>query len=226
MKTNLTPTNPPTETVSDCPFCQMFHGEDIIDIEPLNPVVPGHRLVIPKEHVTDFTDNPEVSAKVMEYASNLAKKLGGEYNLITSKGKSATQTVYHLHIHLVPRKNGDGLSLPWTTNPPTEPTVDGWERDWDIKFANFNKSVHNSVLDNIKDFIRHSVQEAKAEERERILKAIQLAVNDFMAAANTLVKHKMVKTAKEMRENTQYIVCAIRGTHKEYVASLKQEDKK
>lgn len=98
----------------ECPFCPMFHGEDIIDIEPLNPVVKGHRLVIPKEHVTDFVDSPEVSARVMEYASNLAKKLGGDYNLITSKGRYATQTVYHLHIHLVPRKENDNLLLPWS----------------------------------------------------------------------------------------------------------------
>lgn len=97
-----------------CPFCPMFKGdEDVIDIEPLNPVVPGHRLVIPREHVKDFSEDPAVTARVMEYAAKLGKKMG-DANLITSKGKSATQTVFHLHVHLVPRHDKDGLTLPWT----------------------------------------------------------------------------------------------------------------
>lgn len=98
----------------NCPFCPMFKGgEEVIDIEPLNPVVPGHRLVIPREHVKDFSEDPAVSARVMEYAARLGKKMG-DVNLITSKGKSATQTVFHLHLHLVPRRAGDDLALPWT----------------------------------------------------------------------------------------------------------------
>lgn len=109
--------------MKDCPFCPMFLflSEDIIDIEPLNPVVEGHRLVIPREHMADFTEDGEVSARCMEYASKLAEKLGGDFNLITSKGKNATQTVRHLHIHLVPRKENDGLMLPWSSqSPPKE----------------------------------------------------------------------------------------------------------
>jgi len=102
----------------ECPFCPMFSSEDIIDIEPLNPVIKGHRLVIPREHVADFTEDGKVLARCMEYASKLAEKLGGDFNLITSKGKNATQTVYHLHIHLVPRKENDGLKLPWSGQSP------------------------------------------------------------------------------------------------------------
>lgn len=96
-------------------------------------------------------------------------------------------------------------------------------RKW-YKEKKITQKQYRPIKHLILQAITQSVQQAKAEERERILEAIQPAVNDFMAAANTLVKHKMVKTAKEMRENTQYIVCAIRGTHKEYVASLKQEE--
>lgn len=97
-----------------CPFCEMFKDdEDIIDIEPLNPVTPGHRLVIPRQHLKDFSDDPVISGKVMEYAAKLGKKMG-DVNLITSKGKNATQSVFHLHVHLVPRKKDDGLALPWT----------------------------------------------------------------------------------------------------------------
>ncbi len=98
-----------------CPFCQMFEGKetDIIAITPLNPVVPSHVLIIPREHISDFSANPQVFADVAEYASMYAKGRG-DYNLITSKGKSATQSVFHLHVHLVPREEGDGLALPWT----------------------------------------------------------------------------------------------------------------
>jgi histidine triad (HIT) family protein len=90
---------------------------DAMAIEPLNPVVPGHVLVIPHAHVRSFIEDPFVTASVMARASKFAARLGmpGEgVNLITSAGEAATQTVFHLHVHLVPRYLGDGLALPWT----------------------------------------------------------------------------------------------------------------
>lgn len=100
----------------DCVFCNIANraGVSIIDIEPLNPVVNGHRIVFSRLHSTDFTDDVGTTIRVMQYASELAKKLGGDYNLITSKGKNATQSVFHLHVHLIPRKENDGLLLPWS----------------------------------------------------------------------------------------------------------------
>ena len=74
----------------------------------------GHTLVAPRAHVTDFTEDPGVTAAAMARAAELAARLGGEFNLITSAGAAATQTVFHLHIHLVPRAAGDGLALPWS----------------------------------------------------------------------------------------------------------------
>lgn len=102
--------------MNNCPFCPMFtpKGPDTINIEPLNPVTPGHRLIIPREHVTDFTEDVQVTSRVMRRAARIAAKMGGDMNLITSKGKEATQSVFHLHVHLVPRKENDGLTLPWT----------------------------------------------------------------------------------------------------------------
>ena len=82
--------------------------------EPLNPVVPGHLLVVNKKHTEDFTDDPEVFAETAKVASEWANSFNGEWNLITSKGKNATQTVFHCHIHLVPRKENDNLKLPWS----------------------------------------------------------------------------------------------------------------
>jgi len=81
--------------------------------EPLNPVVPGHLLVVPEKHVRDAGDDPTVAAACMDVAATIAKRYKA-YNLITSAGAPATQTVRHLHVHVVPRRDGDGLPLPWT----------------------------------------------------------------------------------------------------------------
>ncbi|MBU5946770.1 HIT family protein [Streptomyces sp. PAM3C] len=107
-----------------CPFCEINTGRapatfvhewsDAIAIVPLNPVVDGHTLVIPKRHVTDFVADPDVSASVMRRAAQLAGDYpAGSMNLITSRGRDATQSVFHLHLHLVPRAENDGLALPW-----------------------------------------------------------------------------------------------------------------
>jgi histidine triad (HIT) family protein len=106
--------------MKECVFCKKIETMDlhwskgVIDFEPLNPVVPSHRLIVPVKHVDSFTSSPEISAWVMEYAAEYANRKGGEWNLITSKGKSATQSVFHLHVHLIPRFKDDGLKLPWT----------------------------------------------------------------------------------------------------------------
>lgn len=87
--------------------------------KPLNPVVPGHILIVNKTHTEDFTDNAVVFAETCVTASIVADQIGGDFNLITSKGQAATQSVFHCHIHLVPRKENDGLTLPWTLKPST-----------------------------------------------------------------------------------------------------------
>jgi histidine triad (HIT) family protein len=106
-----------------CPFCDIIAGygpatvvrrwEYVIAIRPLRPVTAGHILVIPHEHVADVGENPEVSARTMEAAAELAAELA-DCNVITSRGAAATQTVGHLHLHVVPRNPFDGLALPWT----------------------------------------------------------------------------------------------------------------
>ena len=109
-------TQPPNEwREEDCPFCPMvFPNNDVLNIEPLNPVVEGHRIFIPRQHVTDFAENAIVSNAVMYQVQQHAQKVGGDFNIITSKGKNATQSVFHLHVHFVPRRENDGLMLPWT----------------------------------------------------------------------------------------------------------------
>lgn len=108
----------------DCPFCKIIKGAnaDVIYrgprawvIRPLNPVTEGHLLVISKTHVMDYAERPKVTAEVVKVAARF-----GPYqsNLITSFGDLATQTVYHLHFHIVPRRRDDGLALPWTSDLP------------------------------------------------------------------------------------------------------------
>lgn len=105
---------------ADCPFCQRIErGEfdydwgGVVAFEPLNPVTPGHLLVVPKAHVRDAAENSFAAGAAMECAAMAARSVG-DCNIITSVGPLATQTVYHLHVHVVPRREGDGLALPWT----------------------------------------------------------------------------------------------------------------
>jgi histidine triad (HIT) family protein len=104
-----------------CVFCEIVAGRapaaivaewpDAMAIVPLHEVTPGHLLVIPKGHVSDARVDPIVAGAAFARAASIAT---GPVNLITSAGSVATQTVFHLHVHVVPRRPGDGLSLPWT----------------------------------------------------------------------------------------------------------------
>lgn len=104
----------------DCPFCERikageYDGVDAqtVVFEPLNPVTPGHLLVVPKLHVRDATIDLHITARTMYCAALVASGFDAA-NIITSIGADASQTVRHLHLHVVPRKAGDGLALPWT----------------------------------------------------------------------------------------------------------------
>ncbi len=107
--------------MDECVFCAIVAGKapaaivaqwpDALAIVPHRPVVPGHVLVLPRTHVRDFADDPEVTAATMRRAADFGRRPA---NLITSAGSEATQTVFHLHVHIVPRSENDGLPLPWT----------------------------------------------------------------------------------------------------------------
>lgn len=111
-----------------CVFCEIVEGRspativhrwpDAVAILPLNPVVEGHLLVIPNRHVRDVAEDASVSAVTMAAASELAAA-AWPCNIITSAGAEATQTVFHLHLHVVPRREHDGLALPWTPEART-----------------------------------------------------------------------------------------------------------
>lgn len=113
-----------TVHVDSCPFCRRIEDgaveptavRDVVTFEPLNPVTLGHRLFVPVTHVHDFRRGlgPLLLSQAMLAAATWAGEDGSDANLLVSAGEHATQTVRHLHVHLVPRTAGDGLHLPWT----------------------------------------------------------------------------------------------------------------
>lgn len=113
----------------NCPFCKLIANNEVpvykkdtgvYYFEPLNPVTKGHRLFVPLEHYSNAGYHPAVTGLVVGQAVEYANKLYSDYNLIINNGKAASQTVGHLHVHIVPRVEGDGLILPWTNQ----------DRDW------------------------------------------------------------------------------------------------
>lgn len=82
--------------------------------EPLNPCVDGHLLFVPNEHVENSSCGPSVTgdtvAALATYATLNDIK---DYNIIVNCGKEASQSVGHLHVHLVPRNASDDVQLPW-----------------------------------------------------------------------------------------------------------------
>ena len=102
-----------------CPFCTL-PGSRIIDSNPFGlvirdgyPISPGHTLVIPKRHVGSFFElNPEEASDLMSLLRRAKTVLEMEfkpegYNIGINDGAAAGQTVPHLHIHLIPRYQGD-----------------------------------------------------------------------------------------------------------------------
>jgi histidine triad (HIT) family protein len=117
----------------DCLFCKIVAGEipstrvdedeRTVAFMDINPATPGHLLVIPREHSADLLEVPEEDLDaVMRMARKLAgrvlERLGADgVNLLNSCGREAWQTVFHFHIHVIPRYAGDPLRLPWVPGP-------------------------------------------------------------------------------------------------------------
>ncbi|GAB1340862.1 HIT family protein [Streptomyces sp. E-15] len=110
--------------MKSCVFCLIAAGEapavivrewpDALAVRPRSGgVTAGHVFVLPRVHVEDAGTDPDVTAAVMHRAAELMAEHPAA-NIITSKGEAATQSVYHLHVHVVPRQADDGLPLPWT----------------------------------------------------------------------------------------------------------------
>jgi len=117
----------------DCIFCKIVAGElpativeedeHTISFMDINPATRGHALAIPRRHTPDLLSiDPGELAAVAGAAQRLAirakQALGADgVNLINSCGAAAWQTVFHFHIHMIPRYRDDPLKLPWTPSP-------------------------------------------------------------------------------------------------------------
>src|SRR5687767_1277986 len=117
----------------DCIFCKILAGElpgTIVDEDErtvsfmdINPGTKGHALVVPREHTTDLLtisedDLAAVSQAAQRLATKAKERLGADgVNLVNSCGAAAWQTVFHFHMHVVPRYEDDPLKLPWTPAP-------------------------------------------------------------------------------------------------------------
>ena len=117
----------------DCIFCKIVAGElpaTIVDEDDrtvsfmdINPGTRGHALVIPREHSHDLLGIPEddlaaCAAAAKRLAARQKEVLGADgVNLVNSCGSAAWQTVFHFHVHVIPRYEDDPLQLPWTPAP-------------------------------------------------------------------------------------------------------------
>ncbi len=111
-----------------CVFCAIVAGEapaiaiheddEYLAILDIRPFTRGHTLVIPKKHTVDLTDTPPATlASMMMLGQRIAKasRASGLHadgnNIAINDGKAAFQTVFHIHLHVVPRRDGDKLSF-------------------------------------------------------------------------------------------------------------------
>ncbi len=118
---------------SDCLFCGIVAGDvpaQIVDSDEhtvafmdINPATPGHALVVPRAHSADLV---EVSDEDLERTTVAARRLANRirealapdgFNILNSCGSVAWQTIFHFHLHVIPRYEDDPLKLPWVPGP-------------------------------------------------------------------------------------------------------------
>ena len=113
----------------DCIFCKIANGEipsttiyeddDFRVFFDIAPASKGHRLIVPKEHFDNvFEMNEETAGKLFVLATKVARSLKKELNLeglniVQNNGTIAGQTVFHFHMHMIPRYTGDTVNVGW-----------------------------------------------------------------------------------------------------------------
>lgn len=125
--------------MSDCIFCKIISGEipsatiyeddEFKAILDRFPSAEGHVLILPKNHVANiFEIDPAQAGRLFALAAKLARaikeELGLEHmNVLQNNGTVAGQTVFHFHLHLIPRKEGDGIQVSWTPMDLTDEQI-------------------------------------------------------------------------------------------------------
>jgi histidine triad (HIT) family protein len=117
----------------ECLFCKIIAGEvpaqkvdedeATVSFMDINPATRGHLLVVPRRHAKNLLEIPseDLTATVLSaqrLAQRITERLGADgVNLINSCGSAAWQTVFHFHVHVIPRYADDPLHLPWIPAP-------------------------------------------------------------------------------------------------------------
>jgi len=120
----------------DCIFCKiaagsipsktLYEDSDFRVILDVAPAAKGHAMILPKVHADNLLELPdEIASKVMVLAKKAAvqmkEKLSCEgIQLIQNNGKAAGQTVFHFHLHIIPRYHDDGQTISWKPGTVTE----------------------------------------------------------------------------------------------------------
>ena len=133
----------------NCIFCKLANGEiptatlyedeDFRVILDASPASKGHALILPKEHYANLYElDDEVAAKVLVLAKKMITKLTDllgcdGYNIVQNNGEAAGQTVFHFHMHLIPRYEGDDVTIGWKEHSTED--IDMEQLRQDIKKA-------------------------------------------------------------------------------------------
>ena len=126
--------------MSDCIFCKIANGEipsrTIYEddsyrvILDLGPAAKGHALILPKSHYANIFEIPEDKAReVMGIAHKMAARMKDRLkcdglNIVQNNGEIAGQTVFHFHMHLIPRYEDDGQKIGWVPGSPSDAELD------------------------------------------------------------------------------------------------------
>ena len=130
--------------MSDCIFCRIITGdipsakvyedEQVYAFLDIGPLSWGHTLVIPKKHVERITEmSPEETAALARVLPKLAEAVieatdAQGLNVLQNNGRVSGQAVDHLHVHLIPRHEGDGLGYRWNAKQYPEGEMDQWHK--------------------------------------------------------------------------------------------------
>ena len=102
----------------EAPAIRIYEDDDYLAILDIRPIVRGHTLVIPKKHTVDLTDTPaDTIADLVRIGQRIGKAARASEleadgnNIAINDGKAAFQSVFHVHLHVAPRKSGDKLSF-------------------------------------------------------------------------------------------------------------------
>ena len=122
----------------DCIFCKLANGvfetnkiyedEDFTVILDAAPATRGHALILPKEHYANIYElDEEAAGKAFKLAkkmvAHMTEKLGCDgFNIVQNNGETAGQTVFHFHMHLIPRYKNDGAFIQWKPTSPDAET--------------------------------------------------------------------------------------------------------